>query len=235
MLHSALRIYALLLIPYAVAVVYRILYQILGYWSLSVVMSIVQMGSMILFVGLLAWISPEWLWWGFPISGLFLLVVYLVVTWFIHQKHPDVEVMTLIPQAEDSQSLNFSVKYQNEDVQQALENISAFLETCDIDFGTSYQVNLCCEELMYNIVTYAVNKDADKHLFDVHVICHKETVNVLIKDDGKPFNPILKDVSFNEDGDGLGLALVNTIADIKYKFMYNQNVVFLTFKRQEIS
>ena len=63
----------------------------------------------------------------------------------------------------------------------------------------------------------------------------KGTVNVLIKDDGKPFNPILKDVSFNEDGDGLGLALVNTIADIKYKFMYNQNVVFLTFKRQEIS
>ena len=235
MLHSALRIYALLLIPYAVAVVYRILYQILGYWSLSVVLSIVQMGSMILFVGLWAWISPEWLWWGFPVSGLFLLVVYFVVTWVIHQKHPDVEVMTLIPQAEDSQSLNFSVKYQNEDVQQALENISAFLETCDIDFGTSYQVNLCCEELMYNIVTYAVNKDADKHLFDVHVICHKETVNVLIKDDGKPFNPILKDVSFNEDGDGLGLALVNTIADIKYKFMYNQNVVFLTFKRQEIS
>ena len=235
MLHSALRIYALLLIPYAVAVVYRILYQILGYWSLSVVMSIVQMGSMVLFVGLLAWISPEWLWWGFPVSGLFLLVVYLVVTWVIHQKHPDVEVMTLIPQAEDSQSLNFSVRYQNEDVQQALENISAFLETCDIDFATSYQVNLCCEELMYNIVTYAVNKDADKHLFDVHVVCHKDTVNVLIKDDGKPFNPILKDVSFNEDGDGLGLALVNTIADIKYKFMYNQNVVFLTFKRQEIS
>ena len=235
MLHSALRIYSLLLIPYAIAVVYRILYQILGYWSLSVVMSIVQMGGMVLFVGLLAWVGPEWLWWGFPVSGLFLLVIYFVVTWVIHHKNPDVEVMTLIPQAEDGQSLNFSVKYQNEDVQQALENISAFLETCDIDFGTSYQVNLCCEELMYNIVTYAVNKDADKHLFDVHVICHKETVNVLIKDDGKPFNPILKDVSFNEDGDGLGLALVNTIADIKYKFMYNQNVVFLTFKRQEIS
>ena len=29
------------------------------------------------------------------------------------------------------------------------------------------------------------------------------------------------------------LALVNTMADIKYKFMYNQNVVFLTFKREQ--
>lgn len=235
MLHSALRIYALLLIPYAVAVVYRILYQILGYWSLSVVMSILQMGSMILFVGLTAWIKSEWLWWGFPVSGLFILVVYLVVTLFIHHKNPNAEVMTLIPQADDGQSLNFSVKYNNDDVQQALDNILSFLETCDIEPSTSFQINLCCEELMYNIVTYAVNKDPDKHLFDVHIVCHKDTVSVLIKDDGKPFNPILKTVSFNEDGDGLGLALVNTMADIKYKFMYNQNVVFLTFYRKKTS
>lgn len=233
MFHNALRIYALLLIPYAIAVVYRILYQILGYWLLSVVMSIVQMGGMILFVGLLAWIRPEWLWWGFPVSGLVLLAVYWVTTCVIHHRNPDAQVMTLLPQAADAQSLNFSVKYQNEDVQQALENISTFLESCDIEPATSFQINLCCEELMYNIVTYAVNKDADKHLFDVHVVCHKETVSVLIKDDGKPFNPILKTVSFNEDGDGLGLALVNTMADIKYKFMYNQNVVFLTFKREQ--
>ena len=233
MFHNALRIYALLLIPYAIAVVYRILYQILGYWLLSVVMSIVQMGGMILFVGLLAWIRPEWLWWGFPVSGLVLLAVYWVATCVIHHRNPDAQVMTLLPQAADAQSLNFSVKYQNEDVQQALEIISTFLESCDIEPATSFQINLCCEELMYNIVTYAVNKDADKHLFDVHVVCHKETVSVLIKDDGKPFNPILKTVSFNEDGDGLGLALVNTMADIKYKFMYNQNVVFLTFKREQ--
>ena len=235
MFHNALRIYALLLIPYAIAVVYRILYQILGYWLLSVVMSIVQMGGMILFVGLLAWIRPEWLWWGFPVSGLVLLAVYWVATCGIHHQNLDAQVMTLLPQAADAQSLNFSVKYQNEDVQQALENISTFLESCDIEPATSFQINLCCEELMYNIVTYAVNKDADKHLFDVHVVCHKETVSVLIKDDGKPFNPILKTVSFNEDGDGLGLALVNTMADIKYKFMYNQNVVFLTFNREQTS
>ena len=231
MFYSALRIYALLLIPYAIAVVYRILYQILGYWSLSTVMSIVQMGSMIVFVGLLAWIKPEWLWWGFPVSGLFLLGIYLVVTLVIHHKNPDAEVMTLIPQTDDGQSLNFSVKYNNDDVQKALENILSFLESCNIESSTSFQINLCCEELMYNIVTYAVNKDADKHLFDVHIVCRKDTVSVLIKDDGKPFNPILKSVSFNEDGDGLGLALVNTMADMKYKFMYNQNVVFLTFMR----
>ena len=233
MLHSALRIYSLLLIPYAIAVVYRILYQILGYWSLSVVMSIVQMGSMVLFVGLLAWVRPEWLWWGFPVSGLFLLVFYFVVTWVIHHRNPNAEVMTLIPQAEDGQSLNFSVKYQNEDVQQALLNIVSFLESCEIDPATSFQINLCCEELMYNIVTYAVNKDADKHMFDVHVVCLEYTVSVLLKDDGKPFNPVLNTVSINEDGDGLGLALVNTLADIKYKYMYNQNVVFLTFNREK--
>jgi putative MATE family efflux protein len=232
MFYSALRIYALLLIPYAIAVVYRILYQILGYWSLSTVMSIVQMGCMVLFVGLLAWIKPEWLWWGFPVSGLFLLGIYLVVTLVIHHKNPDAEVMTLIPKTDDGQSLNFSVKYNNDDVQQALENILSFLESCNIESSTSFQINLCCEELMYNIVTYAVNKDADKHLFDVHIICRDDAVSVLIKDDGKPFNPVIKNATINEDGDGLGLALVNMLSNIQYKFMYNQNVVFLTFKRE---
>jgi len=232
-LHSALRIYALLLIPYAIAVVYRILYQVLGYWTLSVVMSVVQMGFMVLFVGLLAWGKPEWLWWGFPISCLFLLVIYYFVTLVIHHRNSDAEVMTLIPQATDTQSLNFSVKYQTEDVQHALETITTFLETCNIEPTTSLQINLCCEELMFNIVTYAVNKDADKHLFDVHIVCHENMVTVLIKDDGKPFNPVIKNATINEDGDGLGLALVNMLSDIQYKFMYNQNVVFLTFNRKE--
>lgn len=86
---------------------------------------------------------------------------------------------------------------------------------------------------MFNIVTYAVNKDADKHLFDVHIVCHENMVTVLIKDDGKPFNPVIKNATINEDGDGLGLALVNMLSDIQYKFMYNQNVVFLTFNRKE--
>ena len=142
--------------------------------------------------------------------------------------------MTLIPKVSGAKSLNFSVKYNNEDVQQALETIVSFLETCEVDSGTSFQINLCCEELMYNIVTYAVNKDAEKHMFDIHIVCHKDTVSVLIKDDGKPFNPVLKTVSFNEDGDGLGLALVNSLADIQYKYMYNQNVVFMTFAREKM-
>lgn len=231
---TALRIYSILLIPYAAAVVYRFLYQILGYWLLSVVLSITQMGTMVLFVWLFALAKPDWLWWGFPASALFLMVCYLIITSVIHRKNPDAEVMTLIPKASDAKSLNFSVRYNNEDVQQALDTIVSFLDTCEVDSRTSFQVNLCCEELMYNIVTYAVNKNAEKHMFDIHIVCHEYIVSVLIKDDGKPFNPVLNNISINEDGDGLGLALVNTMADIQYKYMYNQNVVFLTFTRKKV-
>lgn len=230
--YSALRIYALLLIPYAASVIYRFLYQILGYWMLSVVMSVTQMGTMVLLVWIFAWAKPEWLWWGFPVSGIVLIACHFVITAYIRRKKKDVELMTLIPRMVDAKSLNFSVKYKTEDVQQALETILTFLESCEIDAATSFQVNLCCEELMYNIVTYAVNKDADKHMFDIHIVCREDAVSVLLKDDGKPFNPIIKSVTINEDGNGLGLALVNTLADIRYKYMYNQNVVFLTFARE---
>jgi anti-sigma regulatory factor (Ser/Thr protein kinase) len=155
----------------------------------------------------------------------------VVTTVIVRRRHPDVEMMTLIPRASNYRSLNFSVRYRNEDVQHALDTIVGFLESCDISSATVFQINLCCEELMYNIVTYAVNKDSDKHMFDIHIVDRDDAVSVLIKDDGKPFNPILTSVSFSADGGGLGLALVNTLADIKYRYMYDQNVVFLTFAR----
>jgi len=229
--YSALRIYSLLLVPYAAAVIYRFLYQILGYWTLSVAMSVVQMAAMVLLVWLFACLRPEWLWWGFPASALLIILTHVVTTVIVRRRHPDVEMMTLIPWASNYRSLNFSVRYRNEDVQHALDTIVGFLESCDISSATVFQINLCCEELMYNIVTYAVNKDSDKHMFDIHIVDRDDAVSVLIKDDGKPFNPILTSVSFSADGGGLGLALVNTLADIKYRYMYDQNVVFLTFAR----
>lgn len=232
--YSALRIYSLLLVPYAAAVIYRFLYQILGYWTLSVAMSVVQMAAMVLLVWLFACLRPEWLWWGFPASALLIILTHVVTTVIVRRRHPDVEMMTLIPRASNYRSLNFSVRYRNEDVQHALDTIVGFLESCDISSATVFQINLCCEELMYNIVTYAVNKDAEKHMFDIHIVCREDAVSVLLKDDGKPFNPILNTITINEDGGGLGLALVNTLADIQYKYMYNQNVVFLTFSRKTV-
>ena len=97
-----------------------------------------------------------------------------------------------------------------------------------------YYVCLCCDELMNNMVNYAVEKHPEKHFVDVYIRCVEQMVSVLLKDDGRPFNPILKETP--EGFEHLGLKLVNgSSSSINYKYMYDQNMVFMTFKKNEIS
>jgi Na+-driven multidrug efflux pump len=67
---SPIRIYALLLVPYAVVAVLRSLYQIIGFRGMSMILSIAQLVAMVVGVWMLAMVSPDMLWWGFPVSGI---------------------------------------------------------------------------------------------------------------------------------------------------------------------
>ena len=228
LLHQALRIFSLILLPYALITILNALYQILGYRSVSVVVSIGQLAMMVLFVWLFSLISPSLLWWGYPASGIVLVVLVLAFTGVVHVRHRETAPITLIPQETEGKALNFSVRLTEGDVVSALHRIALFLQECEISAHTAYNVRLCCEELLYNIVRYAVKKRPQRHFIDVHIRCTDPRVTVLLKDDGRPFNPILKQMP--EGTEHLGLRLVNTASQkINYQYMYGQNMVFLTF------
>ena len=228
MLHTALRIFSLILVPYALLSILNALYQLLGYRVASVVISIAQLAVMVLSVWLFAHISPGLLWWGYPASAILLITIAIAFTWIMHLRRPDVAPVTLIPQVEEAKALNFSVRLSESDVESALNHIGDFLQECDIPSQTSYYVRLCSEELLYNIVRYAVKRHPERHFIDVHIRCTDSLVTVLIKDDGRPFNPILKETP--KGIEHLGLRLVNsTCQSMTYKYMYDQNMVYMTF------
>ena len=63
----------------------------------------------------------------------------------------------------------------------------------------------------------------------MHIRCTDSLLTELIKDDGRPFNPILKETP--EGIEHLGLRLVNSACQsMTYKYMYDQNMVYLSFK-----
>ena len=242
MLHSALRIFSLILLPYALLSILNALYQLLGYRRASVVISIAQVAVMVLFVWLLACINPGTLWWGFPASAILLITIALAATWVMHLRRPEVAAVTLIPQVEEAQALNFSVRLTEGDVVSALSHIESFLKECDIPSHTSYHVRLCSEELLYNIVQHAFKRHTERHFIDVHIRCTDSLLTELIKDDGRPFNPILKETPsglesldqrlVENPGENLGLRLANgSCQSMTYKYMYDQNMVYMTFKR----
>ena len=229
-LHEALRIFSLILLPYALLAILNALYQILGYRTASIGISIAQLLAMVCSVWLFSLINPSWLWWGFPTSAIGLVTVVIAATWGIHVKRPDTAPVTLIPGNTEGKALNISVRLTSEELVMALKDIVAFLKECKVDHTTAFNVRLCCDELISNIVCYAVEKHPEKHYVDVHIRCVETRVSVLLKDDGHPFNPILKDTP--QGIENLGLRLVNaTNPNINYKYMYDQNMVFMTFQR----
>ena len=232
---SPIRIYALLLVPYAVVAVLRSLYQIIGFRSMSMILSITQLVAMVVCVWLLALVSPDMLWWGFPVSGIILLMVTVAFSWQKHRQQPQLAMMTLIPQTAGGKSLNFSVRLTREDVRGALAEIKTFLKASQVSESTVFTVRLCCEELFNNLIDYAVEKYKEKHFADIHIRLTEAQVSVLLKDDGRPFNPVFKNKELREknadtDYEHLGLRLVTgESSSIHYQYMYDQNMVFLTF------
>ena len=228
LLHKALRIFSILLLPYAMIAILNALYQIIGYRTASILISMAQLVMMVGFVWLFVQINPALLWWGYPASAIVLATAVLAFTWGMHVRKPEMAAVTLIPQVAEAKALNFSIRLTEGDVVKALGQIDSFLQDCDIPKPTTNKILLCCEELLYNIVRYAVKKHPDRHFIDIHIRKTEPMVSVLLKDDGRPFNPILKDTP--EGVEHLGLKLVNgTTQNITYKYMYDQNMVYMTF------
>ena len=230
----SLRLFSLLLLPYSIVALLRSTYQILGYTTLSLFLSIFQLAIMVGFVWSFSYINVEMMWWGFPISAYTLLLGLCLYTLAVHYKSQELSVFTLIPETENFPSLNISVKMDRESVSEAEQSIKDFLKDQNIDPDTTFKVRLACEELMNNIVSHAVSKHPEKHYFDVHIRKDPKDINILIKDDGRPFNPILpqeetKDSQVASE-DKLGLKIINNIqSNINYKYMYDQNMVMLNF------
>ena len=226
-LHSALRIFALLLLPYALISILNALYQLLGYRIASIALSLGQLAAMVCCVWLFALISPTLLWWGYPASSVALVAVVLTVTYIMHLRHTELAPVTLIPQVTEGPTLNFSVRLTEADVASALGCIDTFLADSRIPRPVAYDVRLCSEELLYNIVRYAVKKHPDQHFIDIHIRYAASLVTLLLKDDGRPFNPLL---GASDSMDHLGLRLVNGAThNMNYQYMYDQNMVFIKF------
>lgn len=57
-----------------------------------------------------------------------------------------------------------------------------------------FQLHLCIDEVLTNVISYAFGKDLPgSHMIEVRVDPSPASVRVVIRDDGKPFNP-LRDV-----------------------------------------
>jgi Na+-driven multidrug efflux pump/anti-sigma regulatory factor (Ser/Thr protein kinase) len=234
---TPIRIFSLCLIPLGIIIMIKSLYQILGHFNASIIFGLLPTSVVIPSMWLISGYAPSLIWSAFPLSFIFVVLLIWVYSELVRKKHPDYQRFTLIPADDKKYSMRQTVMYTNEDVDRVLKEIKSFLEASMINDTLTNHAVICCEELMYNIVQHATNQP-DKHFFDVHALVNDEKFTIIIKDDGKQFNPKFPYVEPTEEqlfgGEDLklGLTLVNGLCDdINYKYMYGQNMLYLNFKR----
>lgn len=110
------------------------------------------------------------------------------------------------------------------------ENVIAFCKEKGIDSRRADAAGLCIEEMATNVILHGFSKDRKKHhTIDVFVKVENNEVNIRLRDDCLPFDP-LKRLSASENNESnLGLKLVRGIAsDIQYQTTFGLNILNIT-------
>jgi len=118
-------------------------------------------------------------------------------------------------------------------LQEALESLP---ETMDLPPTLVMPLNLAMEEAFTNIVNYAFDDD-NPHTIEVSITKHERELVISIVDDGRPYNPTLKEdpdidlpVEDRKIG-GLGIFLIKKIMDdVAYRRENEKNILMLTKK-----
>ena len=232
-LNHVLRIFSLVMLPFALTLVLVAVYQVLELIVPSIICAIGQLAAMIICIWLFASFDPSLVWWGFPVAGFLFLLGQLGLS-FVYSRRQGcrVSALTQIPYREGGRTFDSSVRYQSEEVFTVLERIDSFFKDSNLSEHDQFCLNLCCEELMTNIAQHS-HGHVVHHSFDIHIYSDDEGTCVTLKDGGKPFNPLLAgkmaDPDIGKEGyEHLGLRLVNNIVEnISYKYMYGLNVVLI--------
>jgi anti-sigma regulatory factor (Ser/Thr protein kinase) len=122
------------------------------------------------------------------------------------------------------------------------DRITAIGEEQGIGARASFHLQLVCDELVTNTISYGYDSD-DERTIRISVTFTPDEVALVIKDDGRPFNPfqnrdspdLTLGVEEREIG-GLGIHFVKRVMErVAYERSGRYNVISMTMKRNKSS
>jgi anti-sigma regulatory factor (Ser/Thr protein kinase) len=114
--------------------------------------------------------------------------------------------------------MNFELVNQLSSLQFLNQAFNKLFAEQRIDEKTLFQLNLICDELITNIVSYGYN-DNQEHLISIQLIITDSEWILTVRDDGCPFNPLERSnpdlmLSIEDRAvGGLGIHFVNQLMD----------------------
>lgn len=132
-----------------------------------------------------------------------------------------------------------TIKNKISEISKATAAIELLGEEQNLPLKVVFDLTLSLDELLTNIISYAYEDQAE-HFIDLEFKLVKNWLCIIIKDDGKEFNPLEQDdPDFDLDLEdmeigGLGIHLVKIKMDeVFYKRQNNYNILTLKKKIEE--
>jgi len=125
--------------------------------------------------------------------------------------------------------LDISVRAEQKAVEEAMVEVHAFVESLQLPSeSTSLNIEVCTEEMLLNIVQHS--EVWENHYIDLRITDSDDEVMLILKDDGRPFDP----TAVQQKNMGLGLLLARSLCSkMEYNFMYGQNASFLSWQKNK--
>lgn len=224
--NSSLRIFVWMLPTILLVIFLANVYQMLGYLALTPL--IVLTFPLVLIPSMYVWGDMgdgSLIWYAFPETGLLVLLLAFFITEVIRFRKKDVAHLTLVPTKDVENCYDISVEANRESMAASLENLDTYLAGLGIGSELQLAVRHCIEEVTLNIVEHS-GKNMEHHYFDIHTNFMDGVLEVIVKDDGRAFDP----VALPEEERGSGLKILHGLcSNIDYKYMYGQNLTIMSW------
>ena len=225
------RIYAIGLIGFAVNFFFTVIYLGTKRNNLTYYMVLSKDSLPILFIFLFCLLGfPQQLWWSYILGNVIIFFLLNLFSRKIQSKNKDLLPLFLInkPTQDTDNFFNFSVPAKLDGLRDALTTIRHKVDQHpDISTRQAFVTDLCCEEIISNIIEHGYKRHPEKHMIDIFITILPDETTICIHDDGKPFNPI----KYQNDTT-IGLLLINKLCySTDYIFSMNQNIMTIVVKK----
>lgn len=200
-------------------------YQIYGNTRPAMIVSIGQPLLPMVFFWLMA-VAGGNAWWGFAIGQATLLLLLLP---FVRSHKGNTVPFFLIPRQSAAKVYDTSIVPSIADAGTQLVEADKWLNDAGINESLRFRIGISCEEILKNIVEHADRLDRKARSVDMRISLQPDEITTVIHDAGRPFNPVEQDPET-----GLGLLIAKKSCDsMRYEYMFNQNILTMTWKTKE--
>ncbi len=172
--------------------------------------------------------SGQALWYAFPFAALLSVGIIYLISEIVRNGDAAIYRFIHIPRHtadEDAEQFQLSIPTDKDDMALALRSIRTFLDCQDISCSLENKLVLCLEEIFLNINEHSELKGND-HCYDVIIRMERDGILSVVRDGGRPFNPL----AVGEENRGFGLKiLLGSCKNVDYQHMYGQNLLILQF------